>query len=315
MWDYDIAAQPALVEIRKDGQRIPAVVQATKTGNLFALHRETGEPIYPIEERPVPKSDIPGEYTSPTQPFSTLPNLMGSDLQAKEFNWTLDQAEREQLFPILKNARYEGIFTPPSVEGTVMYPGNGSGVNWGSVAFDPEKQLLIANTCRYATYVELFPRSSYPTMRSNSEGFEVSRQEDTPYGMRRVTLIKDMGMLLNTPPWGTLAAVNLSTGKLEWEIELGKSEAVPYGLPNAGGSMITKGGLIFIASTFDKQFRAFDSGTGKQVWQTELPLCGIATPMSYVDEKGKQFIVIAAGGHGKIGLETGDYVVAFALPE
>lgn len=313
LWDYDLAAQPALVDVQKDGKTIPAVAQATKTGNLFLLHRETGVPIYPIEERPVPQTDVEGEETSPSQPFSTLPNLMGQKPLNAESTWGKTPEERASNLAFIKKARNEGIFTPPSLQGTILYPGNGSGTNWGSVSFDEERQILIANTSRFATYVELFPADQYDEIEKNSSGYEVSRQRGTPYGMRRKTMISDSGYLMNPPPWGTLAAINLSTGKLAWEIELGKSEEKPYGLANAGGSMITKSGLIFIAATFDQQFRAYNIENGAQVWQTELPRCGIATPMSYVDGNGKQFIVIAAGGHGKIGTETGDFVVAFSL--
>lgn len=313
LWDYDVAAQPALVDIRKDGKIIPAVVQATKTGNLFVLHRETGKPIYPIEERPVPKSDIAGEYASPTQPFSTLPNLMGQKPLNKETIWGETEEEKQKNFEFIQNFRYDGIFTPPSIEGSILYPGNGSGINWGSVAFDTENQLLIANTCRYATLVELFAQKEYTKKQATKDDYEVSRQRGAPFGMQRQTMISESGHLMNPPPWGTLAAVNLSTGQLEWEIELGKSEERPYGLPNAGGSIITKGGLIFIAATLDKKFRAYNAKNGSLVWETELPRSGNATPMSYQDENGNQFIVIAAGGHGKMGAETGDYIVAFAL--
>lgn len=315
LWDYDVAAQPALIEIRKDGQTIPAVIQATKTGNLFVLHRETGEPIYPIEERKVPLSDIPGEYASPTQPFSTLPNLMGQKPLNGKTIWGKTPKERQENLEYVQTLRNEGLYTPPSLQGSVLYPGNGSGTNWGSVSFDANNQLLIANTCRFATSVQLFPEKEYDSIRAKSEGFEVSRQRGAPFGMRRQTLISESGYLMNPPPWGTLAAVNLSTGKLSWEIELGKSADQPYGLPNGGGSIVTKGGLVFIAATFDKKFRAFDVKNGSLLWEAELPRCGIATPMSYTDVNGKQYVVIAAGGHGKMGPEIGDYLVAFSLPE
>ncbi|WP_430907882.1 pyrroloquinoline quinone-dependent dehydrogenase [Maribacter sp. 2-571] len=313
LWDYDVAAQPALVEIRKDGKIIPAVVQATKTGNLFVLHRETGEPIYPIEERTVPQSDIPGEETAPTQPFSSLPNLMGQVPLTAATVWGKTPEERQKNARFIAKFRNEGLFTPPSVQGSVLYPGNGSGTNWGSVSYDMENQLLIANTCRFATLVELFEQDEFVGKRADSKGFEVSRQRGAPYAMRRRTMIGESGTLMNPPPWGTLAAVNLSTGQLEWETALGTSEDGLSGLPNAGGSIVTAGGLVFIAATFDKKFRAFSSADGTVLWETELPRCGIATPMSYVDKNGKQFVVIAAGGHGKMGPEIGDFLMAFSL--
>ncbi|MEL6718059.1 MAG: PQQ-binding-like beta-propeller repeat protein, partial [Bacteroidota bacterium] len=195
LWDYDLAAQPALVKVKKDGRVIPGVAQATKTGNLFLLHRETGVPIYPVEERAVPQTDVAGEYTSPTQPFSTLPNLMGQKPLNEKNIWGNTAEERIKNVEFISRARNEGIFTPPSLQGTILYPGNGSGTNWGSVAFDEERQLLIANTSRFATYVQLFPAEQYEDMKTSSEGYEVSSQKGTPYGMRRQTMISDSGYL------------------------------------------------------------------------------------------------------------------------
>lgn len=311
LWDYDVAAQPALVDINKDGKEIPAVLQATKTGNLFLLHRETGAPIYPIEERVVPASDIVGEVASATQPFSSLPNIMHTDSLKYDMDKVKELLTNGMDFIKIRN---EGIYTPPSLHGSIMYPGNGSGVNWGSVSFDHHSQLLITNTSRFATFVQLFPRDEYDSKEKMSRGFELSGQRGTPYGMRRTTMTYRDGTLLNPPPYGTLVAVNLSTGNVAWEKTLGKSEASPFGLTNSGGSIITQGGLIFIASTPDNMFRAFRLSDGELLWETKLPRAGIATPMSYIDENGKQFVVIAAGGHGKQGLPTSDFVVAFALP-
>ncbi|MBX2816533.1 MAG: pyrroloquinoline quinone-dependent dehydrogenase [Saprospiraceae bacterium] len=312
LWDYDVAAQPALVDLQGDEETIPAVVQATKTGNVFVLHRETGQPLFPIEEVPVPSSRVPQEKTSPTQPFSSLPNLMGLDNPATEDAIkAMQQQSREDH---IRRARYEGVFTPPDKEGTLMYPGNGSGVNWGSVCYHPEAQLLIANTSRYITYVQVFDEPRFNEVYAVSDDFEVSRQRGAPYGMRRQTLISPKGVLMNPAPWGTLAAVNLAEGKLAWEIDLGATGPQDPGLPNAGGSIVTKSGIIFIAATFDRMLRAYHMDNGQLLWETELPRCGIATPMSYQGRNEKQYLVICAGGHGKIGTETGDFVVAYALP-
>jgi len=307
LWDYDIAAQPVLVTITHDGQRIPAVAQATKMGSLFLLHRETGQPIFPVEERPVPQTDVPGERTWETQPFSTLPLLMPQGPLTSADAWGRTDTEREENRELMGKHRSNGIFTPPSLEGTIMYPGNAAGTNWGSVAFDPERQLLVANTSRIATLVQLIPRGSFDQTRREEGDFEFGAQREAPYAMKRKTLF------INPPPWGTLAAVDLSSGEMRWEVPIGEVNGQTIGLPNAGGPMITAGGLVFLGATIDSMFRAFDIDTGEVLWNTELPLSAIATPMSYeLDEK--QYIVIAVGGHGKMGLSTGDYVMAFALP-
>ncbi len=324
LWDYDLAAQPVLVTITREGRPIPAVAQATKMGSLFLLHRETGEPLFPVEERPVPQTDVPGEQTWPTQPFSTLPLLMPQGPLTPDEAWGLTDADREACRALFAQHRSEGIFTPPSLEGTIMVPGNASGTNWGSVAFDPERQLLVANTSRFATLVQLIPRDEVAEVRRESEGFEIGAQRTAPYAMRRRTVLSPGSLPCNAPPWGTLAAVDLASGDLRWEIPLGVpptwhplgpelDEAGVVGMPNGGGPIITAGGLVFIGATIDDHFRAFDVETGAMLWDATLPLSAIATPMTY-EIDGKQYVVIAAGGHGKMGVPTGDYVVAFALP-
>ncbi len=313
LWDYDVAAQPALVTLIRDGKSIPAVAQATKMGSLFILHRETGDPLFPVEERPVPQTDVPGEETWPTQPFSMLPQLMPQGPITPNDAWGSTDAIREECRALIAQYRSEGIFTPPSLEGTIMYPGNGSGTNWGSVAFDPQKQLLVANTSRWATVVQLIPRDDFE--QAHQSGFEYADQRETPYGMKRKTLLSSAGHICNPPPWGTLAAVDLSTGELRWEIPIGgESNGTPIGLPNGGGPMITAGGLIFLGATEDNKFRAFDIDTGEILWSSVLPRSAVATPMTYQDINGKQYIVVAAGGHGTMGPPIGDYVMAFALP-
>jgi len=315
LWDYDLAAQPILVELTRDGKTIPALVQATKMGSLFVFNRETGEPIFPIEERPVPASTIPGEYTSPTQPFSSLPSLMPTGPLTKDHVWGLTKEEQAENLAYFEQYRNEGIFTPPSLEGTIMYPGNGSGVNWGSVAFDPDRNFVIANTCRYATLVQLIERDSFEETSAEGGNYEYSKQRKSPYGSRRTTLVSSAGNLRNPPPWGVLTAMDLSKGEKAWEVNIGNASGLNVGLPNFGGPIVTKGGLIFLGATTDNAFRAFDIDTGKVLWETSLPRCAIATPMTYTAPSGKQFVVTAAGGHGKAGLEIGDFVYAFALPD
>ena len=318
LWDYDIAAQPALIDVERDGERIPAVAQATKTGMLFILHRETGEPLFPVEERPVLQSDIPGEISSPTQPFVVRPaSLMPHEPLHPDDAWGPDEETRAACRAIFEKHVSKGIFTPPTLEGTLMYPGNGSGTNWGSTAYDPVRQRLILNTSRLITLVQLFPSDQWNKQRrlAKKEGvdYEFGRQRGAPYSFKRRTLLSSAVMPCNPPPWGEIAAVDVNTGDIAWQKPLGKW-GNEDGAWNSGGPIVTGSGLVFIAATLDQMIRAFDIETGAVLWETALPRAGIATPMTY-EINGQQYIVIAAGGHGKAGLELGDFVIAFALPQ
>ena len=318
LWDYDVAAQPALVTVTRDGRSVPAVAQATKMGSLFLLHRETGEPLFAVEERPVPQTDVPGEETASTQPFPTLPRpLMPQGRLTPDDAWGQTEDDLEECRALLRRYENRGIFTPPSLRGTVMYPGNGSGTNWGSVAYDPEREWLVLPTSRFATLVQLVPRDSLEGERALADAsgmdFEFGEQRQTPYAMKRRTLLSSTGVPCNTPPWGMLAAVDLATGEVRWEVPIGEYDGQTIGLPNSGGPMVTAGGLVFLGATMDNRLRAFDIESGEVLWNTELPLSAIATPMTYA-LAGKQYVVVAVGGHGKMGLPTGDYVMAFALP-
>lgn len=316
LWDYDVAAQPALVTVTRDGRAVPAVAQATKMGNLFLLHRETGEPLFPIEERPVPRSDVPGETAAPTQPFPVLPRpLMPQGPLDPNDAWGPTPEDRAACRELLARHRNEGIFTPPSLEGTIMYPGNAAGTNWGSVAYDPEREWLLLTTSRLATLVQLVPRDDLAAQRSAAAGsdIEFGSQRNTPFGMKRRTLLSGAGLPCLAPPWGLLAAVDLGSGEVRWEVPIGDFPGGIKGLPNGGGPVVTAGGLVFLGATMDNRFRAFSLESGDVLWSTELPRSAIATPMTY-EVGGKQYVVVAAGGHGKMGLPTGDYLIAFALP-
>jgi quinoprotein glucose dehydrogenase len=326
LWDYDIAAQPVLVDVSRNGRTIAAVAQPSKMGWLFVLDRETGEPLFEVQEKAVPPSDIEGEQASPTQPASVgLPVLMPHGPLTPETVWGPTDEARAECQRLVAPLKSAGIYTPPSLQGTIMYPGNGAGTNWGSAAFAPGQRRLVLNTSRVATLVQLIPRAGYDAARAEGgDGWEFGAQRETPFGMRRTTFETSDGIPCSPPPWGTLAAVDLDTGRLAWEVPLGHlpdghplmelAGKPPIGLPNAGGPIVTAGGLVFIGATFDQRIRAFDMATGAEVWQARLPFAGIATPMSYVADDGRQFVVIAAGGHGKAGLPVGDALVAFALP-
>lgn len=324
LWDYDVASQPMLITVKRNGREIPAVAVGTKIGHLFVLHRETGKPLFPVEERPVPRSTIVGEDASATQPFPTRPAAIVPQKLAEADAWGLTPADREECRKLIRGARSEGLFTPPSLEGTIVFPGNVGGMNWSGMSYDPKRELLIANTNRIATLVKLIPRDEYTRLRSSGEGNrmkgEFGRQTGTPYAMYREHLRGPSGAPCNPPPWGALTVVDLTTGAVRWEVPLGTipqlglfAESRNWGSINLGGSAVTAGGLVFIAAAMDTYLRAFDIETGKEIWKGELPASAQAAPMTY-EAGGKQYVVICAGGHGKLGTKKGDHVVAFALP-
>jgi len=314
LWDYDVASQPTLFAW-KDGT--PAIAITTKMGRVFVLNRLTGAPLFPVEEKPVPKSDIPGEESWPTQPASTISTV--PEKLSPEDAWGKDEQERQACADKIKASKGGEIFTPPSLQGTLVYPGNVGGVNWGSAAYDPQDHLLIINTNRLAFWVKLIPRGEFQAARDNATTSdrlhgEFARQIGAPFGLYRTPFFSPSGLPCTAPPWGTTEAVDLFTGKIVWDVPLGTM--VPgqqTGSINLGGPMVTAGGLVFTSAGVDPNLHAFDSATGKEVWKYELPAAAQATPMTYV-LNGKQYLVIAAGGHGKLGTKQGDYVVAFALP-
>ena len=317
LWDYDLAAQPNLIELERNGQMVPAVVQPTKMGFLFVLHRETGEPLFPVEEVAVPASTIEGEYSSSTQPIPTLPeHLMPIEPISEEAAWGPMGIGKLSCKRKMDGMLSEGIFTPPSMQGTLMDPGNASGINWGSSSYDSNRKLLIVNTNRFVSMVRLYPEEEIEEQAviAREEDAEIGRQRGAPLFMKRFAVLTSrFGLPCTRPPWGHLAAVDMDSGKIAWRVPLGKLFGIK-GVPNMGGSFTTSSGLIFIGATMDNRFRAFETDTGEVLWETKLPAAGISTPMSYVFN-GKQYVVIAAGGHGKIGLDAGDYVMAFSLPD
>jgi quinoprotein glucose dehydrogenase len=313
LWDYDVASQPTLFTW-KDGT--PAVVINTKMGHVFVLNRLTGASLLPIEERLVPQTDIPGEKTSPTQPFSTV-SLVPEKIALEDL-WGKSPEDVKWCQEKLKASRSEGIFTPPSLKGSVVYPGNVGGVNWGSAAYDPQSHLMFANTNRLIAWTKLIPRAEYDaqtkTDQDNRVYGEFGEQRGAAFGLYRTFLFSPGGTPCNAPPWGTTAAVDLFTGRIIWNVPLGSFAPGRHtGTINLGGPMVTAGGLVFTSAAMDNIIRAFDSQTGKELWQFELPAGGQATPITYTF-KGKQYVAIAAGGHGKLGTKQGDSVLAFALP-
>ena len=319
VWDYDNPAQPTLATITFEGKPRDVVIQATKQGFIFVLDRDTGAPVFPVEERAVPQGGVAGEVLSPTQPYPTLiPALVPQKISADDA-FGITPWDREACRKQLASARSEGLYTPPTEQGTLLFPFTGGGVNWGGVSVDPVNQVLYANTSRAVHKITLFPAAQFDAMDEKYPDKEVSPQKGAAYGMIRETVLSPLGIPCNPPPWGVLAAVDLKTGKVKWESTIGTTEelaplgiAMKWGTPSIGGSLVTAGGLVFIGSTMDKYLRAFDAKTGEELWQGRLPATGNATPMTY-EWKGRQFVVIAAGGHGDLGSSPGDTFVAFAV--
>jgi quinoprotein glucose dehydrogenase len=319
VWDYDVPAQPTLATLTIAGRSRDVVVQVTKQGFVFVLDRDTGAPVFPVEERAVPQGGTPGEVLSPTQTFpSDMPALVPSTLHASDaFGYT--PWSRHACRDRIASLRSEGLYTPPSVQGTILFPMTGGGANWGGLAIDPRGVVFI-NTTRAAQVVRLIPRADFASTKAANPGKEVSPQTGAPFAMIRETLLSPVGAPCNPPPWGTIAALDLDQRKILWEVPLGTTEdilplgiALATGTPSFGGPVATAGGLVFIGATMDRYLRAFDAATGAELWRGRLPASAMATPMTYIWH-GRQYVVIAAGGHGEVGTETSDAVVAFALP-
>lgn len=319
VWDYDTPAQPTLATIVVAGRRRDVVVQATKQGFVFVLDRDTGAPVFPVEERAVPQGGAAGESLSATQTFPRdMPSLVPQSIAAGDA-FGFDFYERGECRKHLAALRNEGLYTPPSVQGTLVFPFTGGGANWGGVAIDPGGVVYV-NTSRMIHEIRLVPRAEFAAFKAAHPDREISAQAGAPFGMLRQLVVSPFGAPCNPPPWGTLAALDLGRRRILWEVPLGTTEdllplglALPLGVPNFGGPAATAGGVVFIGAALDRYLRAFDASSGAELWRGRLPAAAVATPMTYVWE-GRQYVVVAAGGHGESGAETSDAIVAFALP-
>lgn len=336
IWDLDIASQPVVVNWLSQSKTIPALIVPTKRGEIFILDRRSGESITKIEQRPVPQNPAAGEWLSPTQPYSVgFPSFAPADLGETSM-WGATPLDQLWCRIKFRQSRYEGQFTPQSTMGTITFPGAFGVINWGSVSLDPERMLMIVNTSYMPWYQKLIARSEANTLgiapwgtpspngKAGHTGREIYyAQSGTPYAIDSGPFLSPLGLPCNAPPWGELSAVDLKTREILWQRPLGTTRDVaPFGLPlatgvfNIGGSITTSGGVTFIAATIDNFLRAFDVDTGKELWKTRLPAGGQATPISYVSrETGRQYVVIAAGGHGPLMTKPGDYILAYSLPD
>jgi glucose dehydrogenase len=331
VWDYDVASQPTLVDLQVGGQPVPALIQPTKRGQVFVLDRRTGRPLKEVVERPVPQGPAPGDWLSPTQPFSTgMPDFAGPDLTEKNM-WGLTPLDQLWCRIKFRQARYDGPMTPPGIRPSSTFPGYLGGIDWGGVSVDPVRQIMIANWSRMPNYIRLIPRKEADAMglKAGPEGYVIRKeqaQEGTPFAMETDAFLSPLGMPCINPPYAMLTAVDLTTGKVIWSRPFGTAqENGPFGVPSMlpltmgvpaiGGAITMRSGLVFIGASMDKRLRAVDQRTGEVLWQAKLSVGGHATPMTYISPRsGRQFVVIAAGGHVALKSDLGDYIVAFALP-
>jgi quinoprotein glucose dehydrogenase len=309
LWDWDLPAQPILITIRRGGHSIPAVAQITKMGFIFILDRVSGKPLFQVDERPVPQSEVPGEKTWPTQPVPVLPPPVARLTMRPDEVTDVTPESRAECLKILENAKLGALYQPPGLELTVIFPGTNGGPNWGGGSYDPVARLLFVNSMDVGQIVKMVEAREGSAVAYVSRGIKQGRFWDSnQYPCQK-------------PPWAALTAIDVDSGQIRWRKTLGVIDALlergipPTGTSNLGGSIVTAGGLVFIAATNDSRFRAFDRDTGDELWVTRLPASGHATPITYKGKRtGKQFVVIAAGGGNKYNKIFSDSVVAFALP-
>lgn len=323
IWDYDTPAQPTLTDIVKGGVRIPALVQPTKQGYVFILDRRTGEPLFPIDEVPVPQGGVPGEWLSPTQPRPRLPAPIVPQKVTPDDAWGFTFWDRGKCRDLIAQYRSEGLFTPITERGTITYPAASGGANWGAGAVDASGRIYYINSSRVASVIKLRKRSGDGGGTVQLSAHEdVSPMAGTPYDVKREWLLSPLGAPCTRPPWGGLTAIDLVTGATLWDVPLGTiNHAFPMplgfdvklGTPNIGGPVTTAGGLLFIAATMDGYLRALDMKTGKELWRDKLPGGSQTTPMSYM-AGGRQYVVIASGQHMWFQTGRSDEIIAYALP-
>jgi len=330
VWDYDVPSQPTFYDVEKDGKTIKALAQTTKMGLVFLLNRETGEPIFPIEERDVPQGSLEGENLSKTQPFPTKPAPLNPTYFDPEDAYGFTFWDRGYCKRTTEKLRNEGLYTPPSLEGSIHYPSAIGGNNWGGPAVDHSRNVMVVNTMNLASLIVMIPREDcnkpleeLAINDTQARFTSIEQNEGIPYcNLRSMGFFSPLGVPCTEPPWGTLTGIDLNTGEHLWNVPLGTSKDIapfPFwwikGAPNMGGPTVTESGVTFIAATSDYYLRAFNTETGEELAKFRLPTGGHATPMTYTNKDGRQYVVIAAGGHWAIGTPASDHLIAYALPE
>ena len=330
LWDMDLPAQPTLADITVNGQKVPIIYAPAKTGNIFVLDRRNGELVVPAPEKPVPQGAAKGDYVTPTQPFSELSFRPTKDLSGADM-WGATMFDQLVCRVMFHQMRYEGIFTPPSEQGTLVFPGNLGMFEWGGISVDPNREVAIANPMALPFVSKLIPRGPGNPMEQPKDakgtGTEsgIQPQYGVPYGVTLNPFLSPFGLPCKQPAWGYISALDLKTNEVVWKKRIGTPQdsmpfpmpvPVPFnmGMPMLGGPISTAGNVLFIAATADNYLRAYNMSNGEKLWQGRLPAGGQATPMTY-EVNGKQYVVISAGGHGSFGTKMGDYIVAYALPD
>ncbi|MDD2051721.1 glucose/quinate/shikimate family membrane-bound PQQ-dependent dehydrogenase [Pseudomonas putida] len=321
LWDMDVGGQPSLMDLKTADGVKPALLASTKQGSIYVLDRRNGEAIVPIHETPVPQGAVEGDHTSPTQPMSEL-HMMPPTLHERDM-WGVTPFDQLLCRIDFKSLRYDGIYTPPSLQGSIVYPGNFGVFDWGGISVDPVRQIAFLNPSYMAFKSKLVPAAevaSGPGRKSETEG--VQPNKGAPYGVILEAMLSPIGLPCQAPAWGYVAAVDLTNHKTLWKHKNGTvrdSSPVPIpltmGVPSLGGTFTTASGVAFLSGTLDQYLRAYDVRNGKQLWEGRLPAGGQTTPMTYTGKDGKQYVLVMAGGHGSLGTKQGDYVLAFKLPD
>lgn len=319
LWDMDVGSQPTLLDLKTADGVKPALIAPTKQGSLYVLDRRDGSAIVPIREIPVPQGAVKGDHTAPTQARSDL-NLLGPDLTEAAM-WGASPFDQMLCRIQFRELRYEGQYTPPSEQGSLIYPGNVGVFNWGGVSVDPVRQMLFTSPNYMAFVSKMVPRADVAEgSKRESETSGVQPNTGAPYAVIMHPFMSPLGVPCQAPAWGYVAGIDLTTNKVVWKHKNGTSRdsspipiGLPIGVPSMGGSIVTAGGLGFLSGTLDQYLRAYDVNTGKELWKSRLPAGGQATPMTYTGKDGQQYVLVMAGGHGSLGTKMGDYVIAYKL--
>jgi quinoprotein glucose dehydrogenase len=318
-----VPSQPSLLDLRVGGQTVPALVQPTKQGELFVLDRRTGSPVLPVTEQPAPQGAAQGDHTAATQPRSAI-SFDPAPLTGRSM-WGATMFDQLYCRVAFHRLRYEGRYTPPSLQGSLVYPGNFGVFNWGSIAVDPVHGWAFTTPAYLAFVSKLIPRPDAEALVLKSgrpKGSLPALNENfgAPFAAQLSAFLSPLGIPCQEPPWGYVEGVDLRNGQTAWRHRNGTVRdlapvPLPFrmGVPTLGGPIVTAGGVAFLSGTLDYYLRAYDVSTGREIWRSRLPAGGQATPMTYQAADGRQFVVVVAGGHGSLGTAPGDSVIAYAL--